>query len=875
MYSSGEDGKHHFTAKGLVIVTCKACGEELSRTDITPDMVFAEKHVYRINDAGEGVCVCTKACPHDGEAVQGEPYAQDDRYEDNGDGTHTHAWDVYQQTRCSVCFQLLGTEKTGSDAAQEAHAYGEDGVCVCGAKQCAHEDRQTRFVYRNETAEDSGIPGLHWRVRDVYIHNICNSCGAEWTDEQPVQEEAAELVSCRYGEDGVCADCGAPKQTCAHERAYEDVSTQWLETLSSDGEQHTGRVSIYSQRYCPDCGEWLGEKTLLQEDLTVTQAHSFVSSAPGEVACAQCGAKKTCAHEQTVTAYENVFVSPDAELDDDGTVPADAEQVTRCALCGQEISREVVRGVRLDAQTAFGGGMLMMAATFDLSCTHTARRSSLVRKNGSAVSNKNKTHTITYSLYIHYSCPACGEEWDSESPLYTGLESVEPCRFEGGVCTVCGEKEKDVACKHPNLTRVREIDPASVKVVSSDRTKHVMLADIVSYAYCPDCLETSDFHILQKGALFNENHETYVVEDSKGKVCSRCGYRVADQSTCKHEKQGEWEIAYPGVPAASYTGITARTHTAVYASGEKVKGCLLCGKILDSQVKENVKVVQAHTYGKDNICTACGYLNTCTHKNAKTVKEYALIHDIRIDSRDKHSFSADQWEYWTCPDCGAASERRLIAENRRFTEGHAFDGSGICWFCGKQKPSPTPKKTSSATATPAPTPTPTPVPLKQDIVSAMLEAADGALLESKNADVAVIGAQEVMTAEEYAALRQLSLREQMLVTLRAIGLDDAVQMAALEMRVKLSDDAQKLMQTIAARMKAMTQEERDALAQTLETYFPVTETVTGGVTVRRFTIELQIVVDDFGRVERYQFYLDEDADWIFERVDLTDFGRVG
>ena len=55
----------------------------------------------------------------------------------------------------------------------------------------------------------------------------------------------------------------------------------------------------------------------------------------------------------------------------------------------------------------------------------------------------------------------------------------------------------------------------------------------------------------------------------------------------------------------------------------------------------------------------------------------------------------------------------------------------------------------------------------------------------------------------------------------------------------------------------------------------MTETVTGGVTVRRFTIELQIVVDDFGRVERYQFYLDEDADWIFERVDLTDFGRVG
>ena len=55
----------------------------------------------------------------------------------------------------------------------------------------------------------------------------------------------------------------------------------------------------------------------------------------------------------------------------------------------------------------------------------------------------------------------------------------------------------------------------------------------------------------------------------------------------------------------------------------------------------------------------------------------------------------------------------------------------------------------------------------------------------------------------------------------------------------------------------------------------MTERISGGTRVRSFTIDVQIVVDGFARVERYQFYLDTDGQWIFERVDLTAFGRVG
>ena len=37
---------------------------------------------------------------------------------------------------------------------------------------------------------------------------------------------------------------------------------------------------------------------------------------------------------------------------------------------------------------------------------------------------------------------------------------------------------------------------------------------------------------------------------------------------------------------------------------------------------------------------------------------------------------------------------------------------------------------------------------------------------------------------------------------------------------------------------------------------------------------LKIVVDGYERVERYQFYLDENGEWVFEKVDLASFGKV-
>ena len=165
--------------------------------------------------------------------------------------------------------------------------------------------------------------------------------------------------------------------------------------------------------------------------------------------------------------------------------------------------------------------------------------------------------------------------------------------------------------------------------------------------------------------------------------------------------------------------------------------------------------------------------------------------------------------------------------------------------------------------------------MKQGVVSALLEAVDGALLESRTADTVVLGTQEIMTAAEYSTLRALTPREQMLVTLSAIGLDDAVTDAVRTMRLKLSDDAQKLMDDIAARIGSMTAQERAEFEQLLGEYFPVTDRISGGMRVRCFTIDLQTVVGDFARVERYQFYLDTDGQWIFERVDLTAFGRVG
>lgn len=150
--------------------------------------------------------------------------------------------------------------------------------------------------------------------------------------------------------------------------------------------------------------------------------------------------------------------------------------------------------------------------------------------------------------------------------------------------------------------------------------------------------------------------------------------------------------------------------------------------------------------------------------------------------------------------------------------------------------------------------------------------ADG-LTHTKTADL--YGRMKCLNCGEICAeLKALSAQEQVLVTFKSAGLDEVVEAAMSAMKVRLSGEAESLMDKVDARMGTMTAGERTAYEDRLAEYFPVTERIIAGARVRTFTIDMRVVVDGYARVERYQFYLDENGEWIFERVDLASFGRL-
>ncbi|MDO5376762.1 MAG: hypothetical protein Q4G52_00370, partial [Clostridia bacterium] len=182
------------------------------------------------------------------------------------------------------------------------------------------------------------------------------------------------------------------------------------------------------------------------------------------------------------------------------------------------------------------------------------------------------------------------------------------------------------------------------------------------------------------------------------------------------------------------------------------------------------------------------------------------------------------------------------------------------------EPTPRPQTTNAATA--EPTVEPTAEPTAAPMVSTLLSAVAEAEAEGSTVNIEVVGAQEIMTETEYAALRELPAQEQILVTLASIGFADVVEAATKALDVTLSEAAQTLAAQVTERMAAVSEEERAAVEEKLAQYFPVEEIEIDGVKTSYFVIDLRIEVDGVVRVERYGFRLDENGEWIFVRLDL-------
>lgn len=378
-------------------------------------------------------------------------------------------------------------------------------------------------------------------------------------------------------------------------------------------------------------------------------------------------------------------------------------------------------------------------------------------------------------------------------------------------------------------------------------------------------------------------------------VCTVCGY-VCENHT------GSDDLMY--ADSAKTYNISSEGHAAVFTRTASYT-CTTCGKVMELPAETVEEELEGHTF-ESGVCTVCGYtcehtwvqgecmicLAVCPHEHT-TQSSYTMVREDSYSAINEtyHSAVCDGYEEEQCSACGMTVRLDIVEEGLTENFKHDLDSEGVCKYCGYVYTAPAPV----VTPTPAPQPeqqpqqepeqktaavvkrpavkneedtyfesTPAPVPESQPMVQTLMAVVESAEQQGEQVSIEIVGAAEIMEAEEHAQLKALPVQEQILVTLSSIGFDEVVEAAAAAMNLTLSGEAQALREQINARISSLTQEESEQLQEKLTAYFPVEEITANGETYAYFVIELRIEVDGAARIERYGFRLDDETgEWIF------------
>lgn len=891
--NNGDNHTRSWTVNRLTV--CQTCGAQIS--DVNDTESVTEDHTF-----ANGYCIhCNAACSHtDGFEYEGKHFDwKSSTVTSHNDGVHVISVNMVANKKCSTCGKTIEYNALFEEGVQvtEPHAFGEDGRCIqegCGAQNsCQHNGTMHTKSFEdyegqvNATCVDDqyhSIPGFK------VTQTICDLCGGVIEETR----EDAEVLEKHYISNGVCVfpGCGYKGAECTHEHQGTSTDEIMQRNQKSIGhDQHEYYVDVVKYVGCDDCMMLLSEE-VIEENARRVEDHEFVNGV-----CVVCGETEHPNREQPKQVYGQMDVFEPID-EHTHSFLADVYEVVTCADCGAELSRkQIASAAPQTGSHEFGENGMCVRCRY---CQHmTTRQEAEVVPDSDRYedSKDGKTHIKTWDVKVKTICTVCGEQ---VSVKIDQDSTQEIHGFGSGTCA-CG-----LPCPHTN-TKIPGtwFDLENATVVSINEVSHTLKTNICADVICQDCHQIVEYgKVVEAGVTQTSSHEL----DSEGK-CEYCGY----VPTCKHEHIGK-DVEYDDYSSTA-TQWDAQGHT-VAAEMLTWTYCEDCGTLLSRErtTTEPLKLPHRFVKGRDTcIVNGCEAKNECTHSNLVEETYDGMAHNYVSLGSGEHQYVADVMKRVYCQDCGVQMSRETVQENAVLTEEHIFM-QGVCAHCGEKEPEPTPTPTPTPTPAPTAEPTvaptqepdpdfeptsrpnrtpvptvkpvvtavptavptiaPTAEPTKKPIVETLFEAVTEAEAEGKDVEVEIVGAQEVMTQEEYTELKTLSAQEQVLVTLKSVGLDEVVQAAVTAMNVKVSNEASSLMDKVGTRVEKMTAEEKTAYEDKLAEYFPVTERVIGGVTVRTFTIDMKIVVDGYERVERYQFYLDENGEWVFEKVDLASFGKV-
>ena len=145
----------------------------------------------------------------------------------------------------------------------------------------------------------------------------------------------------------------------------------------------------------------------------------------------------------------------------------------------------------------------------------------------------------------------------------------------------------------------------------------------------------------------------------------------------------------------------------------------------------------------------------------------------------------------------------------------------------------------------------------------------GDALDGENVTVEIVDSEKLMDAEEKARFDKLTVKDRLLVVLSALGFGDALG----EISGEMSDEAKALTDDIAARVDSLSEEEKQALLDSISGRFEPRTIAIDGVEYESVGVEVVIDRDGEKTYERYIFYKDGDA-WKLYGIEVGEYKAV-
>ena len=845
------DGTHIRLANRVTSWYCQECresGYESEKTTQTAQHTFTQ---------GEcSVCHAKNTCQHKNIRVSTwtEPIEGEDWSDDGNGKTHTRKINSYISRTCTDCGESNVEKK--EEAKTVLHQFDESGTCFCGAKnECRHE----HLVGQSDSFEpvsyqDDGNGLTHTVTGKLFRSWTCSDCGV--SGRNLLNENEIDQCAHVFNADGVCEDCGATV-SCPHEEWEEHIEYQYEDrgqyrwTDCGDGTMHSCEVEVLHILTCKACGY---SKEESRETVVQRRPHTISDNR-----CYGCGyEKKDCAHEhQSVEDNFVLYKSSWRPSDDGKTHVRDGVlmELHKCDDCGASLRGGIpIEKLNLNEAHQYSArGVCQKCGYVDPNRLGCAHERVMVRNTidyGEWIAHE-KNHTRELSVSEETVCLDCGamikKDWISST-----IETAEH-DFAMGECMDCGyiQNPEVTTCPHEHVCI--DVVYRTLGIKSTDENGHTMRVLALDEYGCDDCkMFLSDLNPREE--LQTEPH-TFKIDGT----CSVCGYKTS----CKHENRKE-------NPIVKIITSEARYVDEEYHSFEGFEGifteCLDCGADLgEVYERELTTILEEHQYDDHDVCVGCG----AKKPTPKPTEEPT--------PKPTEEPTPKPTEEPTPKPTEEPTPKPTEEPTPKPTE--------------EPTPKPTAKPTARPTATPAPTatiaptatptiaPTATPIPKPEaakDTIKAFEAMAELEELvkttettQNTTTIVEVVGAKEAMEKTEYVKLQELSVQEQILVTLSSVGCEEVMQSIVQVMNIALSEKADELVTQMHNRIEPTTlsgiaKEAEKKMAEAFQTR----EMKIEGVSYRFYIMEVHLKTDGQKRSVYFGFHLDEKGQW--QMIRLTE-----